>query len=334
MQLDISNINDKIIGNNKAIETFVKALNKSTDSSSWIVEGPKGIGKASLLKYISSNLLKITYDINDSKNFYHPDLVLLEKSEEKKNIAVDEVRKLKKLFFKTSYSETYRVAIIDSINELNLFGHNAILKIIEEPPADSFIFIVDHQSDKVPATIKSRCKIFRFNKLNDNDVSSILMKKYNSIKESEIRFYSMIANGSIGDAVYFFNNNAMFLYKKICSFLFNIEKFTDNDANNLINIISKNKNELSIIFFKLLDSLINNIIKKKVLKKIIFSKKEEESLIEYLVNIFSLEKLFYIKEVLNNNYMNYTNLNTDLHSTIYSLLITISNNTNKEIYEK
>ena len=39
----------------------------------------------------------ITYDINDSKNFYHPDLVLLEKSEEKKNIAVDEVRKLKKL---------------------------------------------------------------------------------------------------------------------------------------------------------------------------------------------------------------------------------------------
>ena len=65
-----------------------------------------------------------------------------------------------------------------------------------------------------------------------------------------------------------------------------------------------------------------------------FIKKEEESLIEYLVNIFSLEKLFYIKEVLNNNYMNYTNLNTDLHSTIYSLLITISNNANKEIYEK
>ena len=144
MKTDLSNISSQILGNKETIETLLNNINKNLDGDTWMLEGPKGIGKATLVKLITSSLLNLEYNSNSS--LFHPDLVLLTKDDKKKNIAVDEIRNLKKLFFKTSFSGNYRIAIIDSINDLNSYGHNAILKIIEEPPKKSFIFIINHQT--------------------------------------------------------------------------------------------------------------------------------------------------------------------------------------------
>ena len=176
MTINSLEIVNKIEGNKKAISFFLKNLNITHDANIWMINGSKGIGKSFLVKLIASSLLAIEYKDNEYEDIFHPDLVVLNKNDNKKYISVDEIRNLKKLFYKTSFSSNYRIAIIDSINDLNLFGHNALLKTIEEPPKGSFIFIINHQNSFVPATIKSRCKILNLQKLTDIEVLKVLEK--------------------------------------------------------------------------------------------------------------------------------------------------------------
>ena len=212
MNRNLSNIQNNILGNEQSINFFLKNLSDTNDGNIWMLNGPKGIGKSTLAKLISAALLKIEYNSQKEDSFFHPDLIILRRSD-KKNIAVDEIRNLKNFFFKTSFSDSYRIAIIDSINDLNLHGHNALLKTIEEPPKDSFIFIINHQNNYIPATIKSRCKLINLNSISDTAVLTILKKMNFSNHEEELIFYSKISNGSVGDAIYFLMNKSLDIYK-------------------------------------------------------------------------------------------------------------------------
>ena len=320
MNINLSNIQNNIFGNDKSINFFLKNLSANNDGNIWMLNGPKGIGKSTLTKLISANLLKIKYNNKKENTFFHPDLIILSKSE-KKHISVDEIRNLKKLFFKTSYSDSYRIAIIDSINDINLHGHNALLKTIEEPPENSFIFIINHQNNYIPATIKSRCKLLNLNSISDNEVLTILKKMNFSKNEKELFFYSKISNGSVGDAIYFLTNKSLDMYKLLCDHLIQIQDFDENNTNNIINKITDNKNALMLVFFKLLTILINKVIKKKFLGHDSNIIEEEKLLIEHFNLIYNEKTIFYIKDLIEYKYNSFISLNTDLHSTLYSLLI-------------
>ncbi len=320
MPIDISNIENSIIGNKKSINFFIKNLNDNNEGNIWMLNGPKGIGKSTLIKLISADLLNIEYNSKKEDNFFHPDLVILSKKE-KKNISVDEIRNLKKLFFKTSYSGNCRIAIIDSIDDLNLYGHNALLKTIEEPPKDSFIFIINHQNSYIPATVKSRCKLLNLSCISDNEVLKILEEMKLANSREELFFYSKISSGSVGDAIFFLNNKSLETYKQLCNYLIRIKDFDENDTNKIIKKIIEKKDSLILIFFKLLTLLINKVIKKKFLNQNFNILEEERLLIEYFNKIYNEKNIFYIKDLIEYKYNSFISLNTDLHSTLYSLLI-------------
>jgi len=324
MTINSLEIVNKIEGNKKAISFFLKNLNITHDANIWMINGSKGIGKSFLVKLIASSLLAIEYE-----DILHQDLVVLKKNDNKKHISVDEIRNLKKLFYKTSFNGSYRIAIIDSINDLNLFGHNALLKIIEEPPKGSFVFIINHQNSFVPATIKSRCKILNLQKLTDKDVLNVLEKMNFKLKVEELSFYSKISRGSVGDAIYFINNNSLPFYKYLCNYFINIEGFNEIETTKVINYIIEKKNNLILAFFKLLSLLFNKVIKKMFLNQYSILIEEEKLLIEKLSKIYNKSNIFNIIDIIETKYNNYIALNTDLHTTLYSLLIELHKNIKK-----
>ena len=61
-----------IVGNNSNIKLLTDSLNSSTDSRSWIIEGQKGIGKASITKLITSQLLNINIKNSNPSKFLYP----------------------------------------------------------------------------------------------------------------------------------------------------------------------------------------------------------------------------------------------------------------------
>ena len=86
MTINSLEIVNKIEGNKKAISFFLKNLNITHDANIWMINGSKGIGKSFLVKLIASSLLAIEYKDNESKDIFHPDLVILNKNDNKTEI--------------------------------------------------------------------------------------------------------------------------------------------------------------------------------------------------------------------------------------------------------
>ena len=95
----------------------------------------------------------------------HPNLkVLNNKSEEgtSKNISIESIRNLKKFFELSSHTiNGNKVILINNSESLTLNAANALLKILEEPPANSFLILTIENISRLLPTIISRCVIFK-----------------------------------------------------------------------------------------------------------------------------------------------------------------------------
>ena len=210
-----------------------------------------------------------------------------------------------------------------------MYGHNALLKTIEEPPKGSFIFIINHQNSHVPATVKSRCKLLNLQKLTEIEASKVIEKMNFPIEKEALSFYSKISNGSVGDAIYFINNNSLPFYKKLCNYFMNFEDFDQINTSKIINNVMDKKNNLVFAFFKFIDLLFNKVIKNMFLNKYQIFIKEEELVIEKFSKLYNKSSIFGISDIIETKYNNFLNLNTDLHNTLYSLLMELHNNIKK-----
>jgi DNA polymerase-3 subunit delta' len=161
-----------------------------------LLHGKKGIGKASFAKKFVAEILNIKSEIN-------PDLLLIEKDAEKKEITVDKVRKISDFLNQTSAISENKFIIIDAASELNRSSSNAILKILEEPHKNNFLILISHNLSRVLPTIRSRCQIIKIPDLSFVDFGKILREENPKISDAEIGFLSAICDNSPADAIEF-----------------------------------------------------------------------------------------------------------------------------------
>lgn len=91
----------------------------------------------------------------------HPNLRLLIPAEDKRDIAIDDIRALLEGLQLSSHYGGAKVAIIDPADALNASGANALLKTVEEPPPNTYLLLVAERWRALPATLRSRCQILR-----------------------------------------------------------------------------------------------------------------------------------------------------------------------------
>jgi DNA polymerase III subunit delta' len=92
----------------------------------------------------------------------HPNLMRLAPAEDKRDIAIDDVRDLLDRLHLSSHYGQAKVAIVAPADALNASGVNALLKTVEEPPPATHILFVAERWRALPATLRSRCQILRF----------------------------------------------------------------------------------------------------------------------------------------------------------------------------
>ena len=126
----------------------------------WLLAGPRGLGKAAFAWRAARRLLgaapagpELQSASDDPVNRLiaaraHPDLLVLERETEdgkaRRNIPVDEARRLPEFFSKAPALAPYRVAVIDAADDLNVNSANAVLKTLEEPPPRGVLLLVTH----------------------------------------------------------------------------------------------------------------------------------------------------------------------------------------------
>lgn len=159
-----------------------------------LIHGKKGIGKATFIKNFVAEILRST-------NSHHPDLLVIEKEESKKEISVEKIRKIADFLNQTSAISQYKFIIIDSADELNKSSSNALLKILEEPHNNNFLILVSHNPNKVLPTIRSRCQEIKVPDLTFENFTQILQKNNFNISQDELMFLSEICDNSPAKAI-------------------------------------------------------------------------------------------------------------------------------------
>ena len=256
-----------LIGHLDSMEIFRKSYQENKLHHAWIISGNKGIGKATLAWQLIKKLMTEAYmdENEDDKSLINikqiealslPNLFLCrrpydEKTKRlKKFITVDEVRKLKSFFNLSAIENGWRVALIDSADELNKSASNALLKLLEEPPKRSIIIIVAHQIRKLPVTIRSRCRSLRLQKLTENEIEKILLLSgYNTsnLSKDDKIILDIISNGSAGRAITVLNQDGISIFKFCLELLNNFPNFNRKKLTELGYKVKNNINRFNFI---------------------------------------------------------------------------------------
>ena len=211
-----------IVGQDRAIEAFSNAWKGRRLHHAWLVTGPKGVGKASFAKAAALRVLAEAagpaIDLPQLETpadhpiarllaaGSHPDFRQLERLERPagglaRNISVDQVRSLGDLLSVTPSMSPWRAIVIDAADDLEAAAANALLKMLEEPPANTLFFLVSHAPGRLLATIRSRCRRLDFGKLGNDAMTSLLNRSLPETNSADIARLVEYAGGSVGRAL-------------------------------------------------------------------------------------------------------------------------------------
>ena len=108
-----------------------------------------------------------------------------------------------------------RTAIIDSLDEMNTASANALLKLLEEPPANVTLFLIAHQPARLLPTIRSRCRELRLTPLGPQDLADALTQAGGEVAPEDRAALAELSAGSVGEAFRMTNLDGLKLYAAI-----------------------------------------------------------------------------------------------------------------------
>ncbi|MDF0491209.1 DNA polymerase III subunit delta' [Sphingomonas sp. H39-1-10] len=217
------------VGNDAAHAAFAAAMAADMVHHAWLFAGPEGIGKASFARAAAMRLLAdaVTpgalppgFDVPENHQTRrlieagsHPDyreLKRLPKDSDKtgqelaRSIPIAQVRALLPMFAMKPSLSPRRVVVIDAIDDVERPGaSNALLKSLEEPPAGTIFLLVSHAPGRLLPTIRSRCRLLRFDPLGDDDMARIVREHLGNADEAEVAALVRAGAGSPGRALGF-----------------------------------------------------------------------------------------------------------------------------------
>jgi len=161
------------------LKSFSSKFENSNLHHAYLISGRKGVGKSLLANQLAMQVLcdakeDILSDKYDSSNLSdlenHPDFHTLRILPDKKLIGISQIHELRSKLYESAFLGKNKAIIIPHLEKISLDGLNSLLKILEEPPKNTYFFLVSDFLNQVPMTIQSRCFDIKIN-LPDLDES-------------------------------------------------------------------------------------------------------------------------------------------------------------------
>lgn len=253
-----------LIGHKSAQKVILQMLNENKLPHAILLHGPQGIGKSKFAKTLALMLLcgpaknanKDLFSFDEtSANFQRilanslSNLSVISPLDGKKQINVEQIRNTISDLSLTS--ENKRIIIIDTADDLNNNSANAILKTLEEPPANTLLILISNSPAKLLPTINSRCRKIKLEALSLTQVEQILEQE--SIKSKQLDTALAFCQGSVSKAILYLNIGNVIL-EQLNKF-WDIEKPSAHDVINIAAHLSSPKLDESLIYSQLKEIL-------------------------------------------------------------------------------
>ena len=273
----LPNRQEKLFLYDQYFKLFIKLYKNNLLPNKILLTGQSGLGKSTFayhfINFILSDKEDFSYDFMNftinplNRSFrlinqqYHSNFYLIENFIHKRTIDIKQVKNMISYLNKTSFQKKIKFILIDNAEYLNLHSVNALLKIIEEPPSNTFIIFIHNSSIKLIETLKSRCiefKIFFSNQEKQKILDNLLI--YYDLK-IDLNFLEKIKSfydspGTILNLIKLINEGVIDPNKAdLINVISNLMEFNLKNKNNInLNLL---QNIIELFFFKEIKKNIN-----------------------------------------------------------------------------
>jgi len=257
--------NPLLFGHVKAEAHLLDLIHHDHMPHGLVISGPQGIGKSTLAFRLARFLLaRPIADINqdalfddapaapmqtlaldpDAPDFRrvasggHPDLLTIERGIDttgklKSTLDVAQLRKVAPFLRKTASSGGWRVVVIDDADMMNRNAQNALLKILEEPPAHTVLILVTHKMGALIPTIRSRTQVLNLQAPPITDFQKILALKGHHFGDRELAALYELSGGAVGKALQLIEQGGLDLMERIIGVFQNYPRFDNSQIHTL-----------------------------------------------------------------------------------------------------
>jgi DNA polymerase-3 subunit delta' len=258
-----------------------------------ILVGEDGIGKSNMAKAIALKILGKDRDIP------YPDIVYFRLDPNKKSIGVDEVRNIIAETSKKPFEGDKKVIIIHEMDKMTEAAQNTLLKTIEEPPHGVYILILCENIESVLDTIKSRCEIYKLNRLGRDDMKSFIDSRYPGMSGEEKEAIAAFSDGIPGRSEKYMEDPAFVEIRDTAlEILMNLREKKADEILGYGNFLMKYRNSWDEVFTWFLSYIRDAVLYKETGGTYGIINMDKINSIKHLSEIFSFNSLSDIIEVV------------------------------------
>lgn len=209
-----------LIGKDEAFESIMSAYNSKMLSHAILIEGDRGVGK----KTLANAVCKLLLCDNDKKpcgkcnacqkleKKIHPDVFEIFPAGKSRTVGVKEIETVKHNIFIKPNDADYKIFLIHNAERMNVHAQNAMLKMIEEPPQDTFFIFTCENSHALLATVLSRVTVYRVSGAEIKEVKNELKRLFSEKSDAELENAAALSCGNMGLAIEIVNGEKSKLY--------------------------------------------------------------------------------------------------------------------------
>lgn len=260
---------NSVVGQEHITSTLKNAIKTGQIAQSFLFCGPRGVGKTTCARIFAKalNCQHLTVDFEpcnecDSCRAYNESASFnVYELDAASNNSVDDIRSLVEQVRIAPQGAKYKVYVIDEVHMLSSAAFNAFLKTLEEPPAYAKFILATTEKHKIIPTILSRCQVYDFKRINDNDIIKHLQyvakSEHVEAEEEALRVIAAKADGALRDALSIFDQIVSFSGGNI-TYKQTIENLNVLDVNNYFKMVNHLFSEEVSSALLLFDEILSN----------------------------------------------------------------------------
>ena len=240
-----------VVGQSHVTTTLKNAIKNNQLAHAFLFCGPRGVGKTTCARILAKTINcqnrtgegEACNTCNSCMSFDNGTSLNIHELDAASNNSVDDIRSLTEQIRFAPQAGKYKVYIVDEVHMLSASAFNAFLKTLEEPPPFAIFILATTEKHKIIPTILSRCQIFDFKRITNNDtvihLREICEKEQIKAEKAALHLIALKSEGCLRDAL---------------SILDKIVSFTNGELTYLntlehLNILDED------YYFKLLDQM-------------------------------------------------------------------------------